>query len=69
MAPSSKAKASGVSASSFLDLKSELAKKETEFAKRKAAGKTYDVGGSRGSVEGDSGRVSVSLIHHHLSLL
>lgn len=58
MPPSSKAKAAGVSASSFLDLKSELAKKETEFAKRKATGKTYDVGSSRGSIEGDSGRVS-----------
>ncbi|KLO10829.1 hypothetical protein SCHPADRAFT_831992 [Schizopora paradoxa] len=58
MPPSKKAKASGVSASSFLDLKSELAKKETEFAKRKAAGKTFEVGSSRGSIEGDSGRVS-----------
>ncbi|PCH42250.1 hypothetical protein WOLCODRAFT_137789 [Wolfiporia cocos MD-104 SS10] len=39
MAPKSKAKAAGVSASSFLDLKAELAKKEEEFAKNKAAGK------------------------------
>lgn len=34
MAPSSKAKAKGVSASSFLDLKAELAKQETEFGKK-----------------------------------
>lgn len=46
MAPSSKAKAAGVSASSFLDLKSELAKHENDFLKNKAAGKEkYIVGG------------------------
>ncbi|KAI0346106.1 hypothetical protein BDW22DRAFT_1323793 [Trametopsis cervina] len=40
MAPSKKAKAAGVSASSFLDLKAELSRKEEEFAKAKASGKT-----------------------------
>ena len=40
MAPKNKAKAAGVSASSFFDLKAELAKKEEEFAKNKAAGKS-----------------------------
>ena len=34
MAPTAKAKAAGVSASSFLDLKAELAKKESEFTKK-----------------------------------
>ena len=34
MAPSAIAKAAGVSASSFLDLKAELAKKESEFTKK-----------------------------------
>lgn len=47
MAPPSKAKAAGVSASSFLDLKAELAKHESDFAKKKAAGKTYEVGVKR----------------------
>lgn len=46
MAPSNKARAAGVSASSFLDLKAELAKKEEQFVKDKAAGKgTSLVGG------------------------
>ena len=36
MAPPNKAKAAGVSASSFLDLKAELAKKESEFTKKSA---------------------------------
>lgn len=42
----SKARAAGVSASSFFDLKAELAKKEDEFAKTRAAGGSkYVVGG------------------------
>ena len=46
MAPTKKAKAAGVSASSFLDLKAELAKQETEFSKKKAVGgQSYTVGG------------------------
>ncbi|KAH9902782.1 hypothetical protein C8Q73DRAFT_634712 [Cubamyces lactineus] len=46
MPPVDKAKAAGVSASSFFDLKAELAKKEEEFAKTKTSGKeTYIVGG------------------------
>ncbi|KAF5371861.1 hypothetical protein D9615_009564 [Tricholomella constricta] len=46
MAPSNKAKAKGVSASSFLDLKAELSKQEEEFSKSKAAGKAnFIVGG------------------------
>lgn len=46
MPPKDKAKASGISASSFFDLKAELAKKEEDFAKSKAAGKsTALVGG------------------------
>ncbi|KAH7930193.1 hypothetical protein BV22DRAFT_1001288 [Leucogyrophana mollusca] len=46
MAPVNKAKAAGVSASSFFDLKAELAKKEEEFAKSKAAGgSNYLTGG------------------------
>lgn len=43
---SSKAKAKGVSATSFLDLKAELSKKELEFAKAKAEGRNLaTVGG------------------------
>ncbi|KIK95423.1 hypothetical protein PAXRUDRAFT_140684 [Paxillus rubicundulus Ve08.2h10] len=38
MPPSDKAKAAGVSVTSFFDLKAELAKKSDEFAKNKAAG-------------------------------
>ncbi|KAF8656817.1 hypothetical protein AX16_002366 [Volvariella volvacea WC 439] len=46
MSHSSKSKAKGISASSFFDLKAELAKKEEELAKAKAAGQsTYIVGG------------------------
>ena len=46
MAPSNKSKSAGVSASSFLDLKAELAKQESEFVKNRANGKeTYIVGG------------------------
>jgi hypothetical protein len=41
-----KAKAAGVSASSFFDLKAELFKQENEFSKNKAAGKsTIIIGG------------------------
>lgn len=40
-----KAKAAGVSASSFLDLKAELSKHESDLAKKKASGRTYEVGG------------------------
>ena len=40
MPPKNKAKAAGVSASSFFDLKAEIAKQEAEFAKSKAAGKS-----------------------------
>lgn len=43
MPPLNKAKAAGVSASSFLDLKSEVARAEEEFAKAKAAGKTLSL--------------------------
>ncbi|KAJ7494682.1 hypothetical protein B0H11DRAFT_1716850 [Mycena galericulata] len=43
---SSKAKAKGISASSFLDLKAELSKQEDEFSRNKAAGKSkFIVGG------------------------
>ncbi|KAI0671610.1 hypothetical protein C8Q78DRAFT_1078406 [Trametes maxima] len=46
MPPRDKAKASGVNASSFFDLKADLAKKEDEIAKSRAAGKaTVIVGG------------------------
>ncbi|KAI0661476.1 hypothetical protein C8Q70DRAFT_1051816 [Cubamyces menziesii] len=46
MPPVDKAKAAGVSASSFFDLKAEIAKKEEEFAKVRASGKeAYIVGG------------------------
>ncbi|KAF8071728.1 hypothetical protein FPV67DRAFT_893278 [Lyophyllum atratum] len=46
MAPINKAKAKGVSASSFLDLKAELSKQEEQFTKSKVAGKaSYIVGG------------------------
>jgi hypothetical protein len=47
MPPKNKAKAAGISASSFFDLKAELTKQEDEFAKNKAAGKsnTTIVGG------------------------
>ncbi|KAJ7127043.1 hypothetical protein C8R44DRAFT_616805 [Mycena epipterygia] len=43
---SGKAKAKGISASSFLDLKAELSKQEDEFSRNKAAGKSrFIVGG------------------------
>ncbi|KAJ7650324.1 hypothetical protein FB45DRAFT_819514 [Roridomyces roridus] len=43
---SSKSKAKGISAGSFLDLKAEVSKKEDEFSRNKAAGKSkYIVGG------------------------
>ncbi|KAI0368746.1 hypothetical protein BV20DRAFT_968832 [Pilatotrama ljubarskyi] len=45
MPPVDKAKAAGVSASSFFDLKAELAKKEEEFTKNKAAGKANAIVG------------------------
>lgn len=45
MAPSGKARAAGVSASSFFDLKAELAKQEEEARKNKSAGKSTLVGG------------------------
>ncbi|PFH53052.1 hypothetical protein AMATHDRAFT_138402 [Amanita thiersii Skay4041] len=46
MAPTTKTKAKGISASSFLELKAELSKKEEELARAKAAGKsTLIVGG------------------------
>jgi len=41
-----KAKAAGISASSFFDLKAELSKQEDEFAKKRAAGlSTAIIGG------------------------
>ncbi|KAK7033065.1 hypothetical protein R3P38DRAFT_781486 [Favolaschia claudopus] len=46
MTSHAKAKAKGISASSFLDLKAELSKQEDEFTRNKAAGKSsYIVGG------------------------
>ncbi|EKM58214.1 uncharacterized protein PHACADRAFT_116951 [Phanerochaete carnosa HHB-10118-sp] len=45
MAPANKARAAGVSASSFLDLKAELAKKEEQFTRDKAAGKSTSLVG------------------------
>ncbi len=39
MAHAAKSKAKGISASSFLDLKAELAKKEGEFSRNAASGK------------------------------
>lgn len=64
MAPVNKARAAGVSASSFFDLKAELAKKEEQFAKDKAAGKsTSVVGGVKrpDKVRAQSSRYSTSL--------
>lgn len=46
MAPANKARAAGVSASSFLDLKAELSKKEEQFAQDKVAGKNTSLIGS-----------------------
>lgn len=40
MSHTSKAKAKGISASSFFDLKAELSKKEEEFSRHKAEGKS-----------------------------
>jgi hypothetical protein len=50
MASSSRAKASGVSSSSFFDLRAEISRKEEEFSRDKAKGKARapKVGGSRG---------------------
>ncbi|KIJ67067.1 hypothetical protein HYDPIDRAFT_26474 [Hydnomerulius pinastri MD-312] len=45
MAPTNKAKAAGVSVTSFFDLKAELAKKSDEFAKNKSAGGSKYVAG------------------------
>ncbi len=45
MPPLNKAKAAGVSASSFQDLRAELAKKEEEFSKSKVANKSAAVVG------------------------
>ncbi|KAL0954779.1 hypothetical protein HGRIS_003729 [Hohenbuehelia grisea] len=45
MSHNAKAKAAGISASSFFDLKAELAKKEDEFSKNKAAGKSRAIVG------------------------
>lgn len=46
MPTSDKSKAKGISASSFLDLRAELAKKQEEFTKSRSAGKpTYTTGG------------------------
>ena len=49
MPPKNKAKAAGISASSFFDLKAELGKQEEVFAKNKAAGKknAVIVGGAK----------------------
>ena len=51
MPPVDKAKAAGISASSFFDLKAELAKKEEEFAKNKAAA-VQRTGAGTGKLEG-----------------
>jgi len=45
MSHASKSKAKGISASSFFDLKAELSKKETEFAKAKASGSSTSIVG------------------------
>lgn len=45
MSHKSKAKAKGISTTSFFDLKAELSKQEADFTKSKAAGKTTIVGG------------------------
>lgn len=45
MAPKNKAKAAGISASSFFDLKAELAKQEEDFTKSKSAGKSSTIVG------------------------
>lgn len=45
MAPTTKSKSKAISASSFLELKAELAKKEEEIAKLKAAGKSTTIAG------------------------
>ena len=46
MAPVDKAKAAGVSAGSFFDLRAELAKHEEEFRKNKTMGKSTVLTGS-----------------------
>lgn len=48
MPPKNKAKAAGISASSFFDLKAELSKQEEDFAKNKAAGKGSSIVGGVG---------------------
>lgn len=45
MSHSAKAKAKGVSATSFFDLKAEISKQEAEFKKNKAAGKSTQIVG------------------------
>jgi hypothetical protein len=45
MSHSAKAKAKGVSASSFFDLKAELSKQEAEFSKSRAAGRSNQIFG------------------------
>lgn len=64
MAPKNKARAAGVSASSFLDLKAELAKKEEQFAKDKAAGKSTSLAG--GASRPDKVRLQLHSLDGHL---
>lgn len=68
MAPTNKAKAAGVSASSFFDLKAELSKKEEEFSKAKASGKTALVGGVKrpDKVCSPSRKVRFSMLVSHV---
>ena len=47
MAPTTKARSKGISASSFLELKAELAKKEEEIGKLKAAGQSTTIVGAK----------------------
>jgi len=61
MAPTDKAKAAGISVTSFFDLKAELAKKTDEFARTKAAGGPKYVPGE--------GRTRPDKVHAHPTLL
>jgi hypothetical protein len=64
MSHKTKAKAKGIGASSFFDLKAELSKQETEFAKKKASGEsTRIVGGIP-----RPGKVSAHPMFQHLGL-
>lgn len=62
MSHNAKARAAGISATSFFDLKAELSKQEAEFSKSKAVGKAAAVVG--GIKRPDKVYISLLWFHH-----